>query len=583
MTADSGAAAPFVQPEPELGNTYSSDRLLQSVLRQRLPEAVYREVHGEFLALGARMAGDVLAMSEAADRNPPCHVPFAPNGERIDDIRVSPAWEALGGVSAETGMIATAYERKFDDLSRPLQWAKLYLFHPSSSYYTCPLAMTDGAAKLIEKYGDGDAFDTVFAHLTSRDPAEFWTSGQWMTEKRGGSDVAESETIARYEAGAWRLYGEKWFTSATTAQVAMTLARVEDAGGTVVAGSRGLSLFFVELRDAAGRLQNIEILRLKDKLGTRSMPTAELRLTGTPAKMLGEQGQGVKSIATLFNVTRIDNAAAAVGTARRMLDLARDYATKRRAFGKQLCDHPLHVETLADLETEFHGAFHLGMYVATLLGREECFAAWQDRAKTARYYAGIADEADNAALLRFFTPLAKLYTAKQNLRICSEVVESFGGYGYVEDSGLPKHLRDAQVLAIWEGTTNILSLDLLRAIAKENAFPVFVADTRARLEAIAQPGLVDARDAARGALDRCRSFLAAATDAGGDTLEIAARQFAYRCARVAIAALLLEHAQASGDTPSALVAQRWCDSRLGGLELPSPARAQESSEIAFGA
>ena len=474
----------FSQPEPELGNTFESDLLLQSVLRRQLPASVHQQVCDEFSKLGARMAGDVLALSEEADRSPPCHVPFAPNGERIDEIRVSAAWQALDCVSAEEGMIATAYAREFDDLSRPLQWAKLYLFHPSSSYYTCPLAMTDGAAKLIEKFGDSPVFDEVFAHLTSRDPGAFWTSGQWMTEKRGGSDVAESETIARREGGEWRLYGEKWFTSATTAQIAMTLARIENDDGETVGGSRGLSLFFVKLRDDSGRLQNIEILRLKDKLGTRSMPTAELRLSGTPATMLGAEGQGVRSIATLFNVTRIDNAAAAVGTARRMLDLAQDYASKRKAFGKMLAEHPLHVETLADLETEFHGAFHLGFYVSTLLGREECFPAWRQRAARRDGYAGVIDEADNAVLLRFYTPLAKLYTAKQNLRICSEVVESFGGYGYVEDSGLPKHLRDAQVLAIWEGTTNILSLDLLRAIAREDAFPVFVADTRARLAAV---------------------------------------------------------------------------------------------------
>ncbi|MDJ0698468.1 MAG: acyl-CoA dehydrogenase family protein [Woeseiaceae bacterium] len=581
--SDGGAPESFTQAEPELGNTFASDLLLQSVLQRKLPDPVYRRVCDEFLALGERMAGDVLAMSEEVDRNPPSHVPFAPNGKRIDHIQVSPAWNALDRVSAEEGMIATAYERAFDDLSRPLQWAKLYLFHPSSSYYTCPLAMTDGAAKLIERFGDSQMFDEVFAHLTSRNPDEFWTSGQWMTEKRGGSDVAGSETIARMQHGEWRLYGDKWFTSATTAQIAMTLARVEDETGRVVPGSRGLSLFFVRLRDDSGRLQNIEILRLKDKLGTRSMPTAELRLAGTPATMLGAQGQGVKSIATLFNVTRIDNAAAAVGTARRMLDLALDYATKRKAFGKSLSEHPLHVETLADLETEFHGAFHLGMYVSTLLGREECFAAWQERAAASEGYAGIIDQADNAALLRFFTPLAKLYTAKQNLRICSEVVESFGGYGYVEDSGLPKHLRDAQVLAIWEGTTNILSLDLLRAIARESAFPVFVEDTRARLETVTQQDLASARDAALQALERCRSFLDAALNAGGDTLEIAARQFAYRCARVAIAALLLEHAQITGNSRLSLVARRWCESRLGGLELPSPGRAQESAQIAFSA
>ncbi len=582
MTPDNSPAAPFVQAAPVLTNSFASDYLLQSFLQRHLTEDTYLSLSAELNRLGERLVTDVLEMSEDVDRNPPVHVPYSATGERIDRIDVSSGWRGLHRVSAEEGMIATAYERHYGDLSRPVQWAKLYLFHPSSSYYTCPLAMTDGAAKLIEKYGDGDMFDDVLKHLVSREPDEFWTSGQWMTEKRGGSDVALSETVARNERGQWRLYGEKWFTSATTGEIAMTLARVEDEHGGVVGGSRGLTLFFVRLHDEQGRLQNIEVQRLKDKLGTKGVPTAELRLSGTPATMLGREGEGVKSIATLFNVTRIDNAAAAVGTARRMLALARDFASKREAFGKRLSDHPLHVETLAHLETEFQGAFHLGIYVSSLLGREECFADWQNRAANIDGYAGVTDESQNAALLRFYTPLAKLYTARQNLGICSEVVESFGGLGYVEDSGIPKHLRDSQVLSIWEGTTNILSLDLLRAIAREGAFPVFIDDTLARLQAVEAKALVGSRDTATRALEQCKRFLGEAQAAGADVLELSARRFAFSCARVAIAALLLEHAQAVPDRRFTLVANRWCGSRLDPERLPAAGRSEESAAILFG-
>src|SRR5262249_53677312 len=148
------------------------------------------------------------------------------------------------------------------------------------------------------------------------------------------------------------------------------------------------------------------------------------------------------------------NACCAVGLMRRGLALARDYARRRRAFGKLLADQPLHVETLAALQVEFEAAFHLSFRVAELMGRGETGAATDDE----------------RAVLRLLTPLVKLYTAKQAIATCSEVLEAFGGAGYVEDTGLPRLLRDAQVLSIWEGTTNVLSLDVLRAIEKEAAF-----------------------------------------------------------------------------------------------------------------
>ena len=232
--------------------------------------------------------------------------------------------------------------------------------------------------------------------------------------------------------------------------MAMLLARPQGAE----AGSRGLSLFYAELRDpASGRLKNIEILRLKDKLGTKALPTAELRLQGMEASLVGGPGQGVKKISSLFNITRVYNSICAIGHWRRALDLAWSYARVRKAFGKLLIDHPLHRSTLEDLEVDFRKAFDLTFFVAHLLGKDECGTA----------------SAEERILLRGLTPIVKLWTAKKCIQACSEVVESFGGAGYIEDVGIARFLRDAQVFAIWEGTTNVLSLDFQRAIEKEQA------------------------------------------------------------------------------------------------------------------
>src|SRR6202043_400372 len=178
-----------------------------------------------------------------------------------------------------------------------------------------------------------------------------------------------------------RLYGSKWFTSATTSQVAMTLARIEGAP----AGSHGLSVFLIELRDSNAMLRNIRIERLKDKLGTRALPTAELTLEGTPAQLVGGAGEGIRKIAPLFNGTRVYNSVAAVAGMRRAIALASDYARRRRAFGKLLIEHPLHVETLADMHLELRAAFLLAFHVVELLGKDESGDATESESRLLRF------------------------------------------------------------------------------------------------------------------------------------------------------------------------------------------------------
>ena len=537
----------FFQDGPRLGNQFDDDRVLRSYLQRTLPDEVRADIEPGLRALGARAAGEMLALADAAEAEPPRHVPYDAWGRRIDRIDTSDAWLVLDRIAAEEAIVATAYERAHGVYSRVHQMARLHLFHPSSAIYSCPLAMTDGAARILQLYGAEDAqLAAAFEHLTTRDPALFWTSGQWMTERTGGSDVSGTSTVAIPMSGNdYALSGTKWFTSATTAQRALTLARVPDgrADGRTP-GTAELSLFYIELRDRDGALRGIRVNRLKDKLGTRALPTAELTLEDTPARLVGGVGHGVRKIAALLNITRYYNAVCAVSGMRRCVALASDYATRRVAFGLPLAELPLHEETLAELAVEYAAGFQLVAHVAQLLGRDECGEATPEE----------------RLLLRVLTPVVKLYTAKQAVAVASETLEAFGGAGYIEDTGLPRLLRDAQVLSIWEGTTNVLALDVLRALRDEGAFDALCADVARRLASVKSPALA-------GASQRVNASLRALMEYGITRMDDTSRQagargFAFAIARVTAAALLLEH----GDWSSAHErghaamndALRWC-------------------------
>lgn len=549
-----------------LANQYLDDLLLQRYLEFRMPRDILSTLAPLLTEFGGRAAGEFYALENAAERDPPRHVPYTPWGERTDEIVVAPAWKEFAAVSAREGLVAIGYERREGEFSRVHQFAKLYLFHPSSAFFSCPLAMTDGAAKLIEVHGDRALRAGAFRHLTARDPAEFWTSGQWMTERAGGSDVGGTSTVARPLGDGFELSGTKWFSSATTSEMAIALARIEGDA----AGSRGLSAFYLETRGADGRLNGIRVNRLKDKLGTHALPTAELTLAGTKARLVGARGQGVATIASLFNVTRMYNAVCALGTIRRAYALARDYAEKREAFGKKLLAHPLHAETLAELALAHAAAFHLTFHLVYLLGKEEVGKA----------------SAEEKALLRLLTPIAKLFTGKEAVRVVSEAIECIGGAAYVEDTGLPRLLRNAQVFPIWEGTTNILSLDVLRAIERENAFPAFAADVETRLAGVRTKELAGPRARVADGLARLTGFLKRAQAEGVEFLQAGGRAFAFGLARVYAGALLLEFAEherksgAAGAANLALAsAERWCAGELASLVDANQAHRRDTASL----
>ena len=521
------------QAPPTLGNQYEDDRMLRSYLSRVCPTDLLREIEPSLIEMG-RLAGNELYQMQLEDRlNEPTLTQWDAWGNRIDKIEVTPLWLRAERIAAEHGVVATAYEQKHGSLSRVHQCALAYLFTPSTDIYSCPLAMTDGAARTLISSGNQLLIDRAVPHLITREPSKFWTAGQWMTELTGGSDVGLSETVARKDetqADKFYLFGRKWFTSAVSAQIALTLARPEGNPP----GGRGLALFYVETRDEHGRLQNIEINRLKDKLGTRKVPTAELTLNGTPARLVYGTKDGVRNITPLLNITRLWNGISSVALMHRGVALAFDYAKKRIAFGAPLSEKPLHLDTLLGLQVETEAAFHLAFFVAELNGKSE---------------AGEISESD-AQLLRVLTPIMKLTTAKQAVMVASDVLESFGGAGYIEDTGLPVLLRDSQVLPIWEGTTNVLALDTFRALGihttseskGENRLEILLSQFKRWFESIRNPRLINAGQTAMSALEHASRWLLE-----GNNLEAGARRFAITFGRAVELALLVRHAQWSED------------------------------------
>lgn len=366
--------------------------------------------------------------------------------------------------------------------------------------------MTDGAARLLQLQLEKESLDsahrTVFQnaydHLTSRDAQHGWTSGQWMTERPGGSDVSKTETVATYAPyeyddaplanikertplGPWSISGFKWFSSATDSSMTVLLAKTKP--------DKGVSAFFAPMRrynsslvshtgeKGGTELNGVRISRLKDKMGTKSLPTAELELRGMRGWLIGEEGKGIREIATILTITRIHSCIGALGYLGRGIAVAKAYSLAREigaTKGKRIPLHksPLHVRTLANVTTEYHAMMLLTFYTTYLLGLDEHPASFEG-AKTsgssAPLHALTPPRQHVQPLLRVLSSLHKAYCCQKAIPSMYSCMEALGGLGYLNNTesehlNLSRIFRDLCVLATWEGTTNVLAADTLRAL-----------------------------------------------------------------------------------------------------------------------
>ncbi|HYI10418.1 MAG TPA: acyl-CoA dehydrogenase family protein [Thermoanaerobaculia bacterium] len=422
----------------------------RALCRRKLTPEAWSWAEPQLAAMGETAAKEVAPLAAEADRERPRLVTHDPRGERINRVDYHHSYREMERIAYGSGMIAMRYQtHDHSAASQFTGFALGYLFAMAESGLYCPLCMTDGVARVLTRHGTNEQVMRVVPHLTSADPATLWTGGMFLTERAGGSDVGANQTVARKDAdGSWRLTGHKWFCSNVDAEAVLVTAKVEGAGE----GTRGLRTFLMLTRDNPGFC----IERLKEKLGVRSMATGEVTLTNARAEEVG----GFGAMTDMLNLSRLYNAVASVGVMGRAVYEARHYIERRQAFGRPVIEWPLAQQTFFDIEAEHAAALLLTFETVDCLGKAD------------------AGDADAARLLRFLTPIVKAVTGKLAVPCVSEAMELLGGNGYIEESPMPRLLRDAQVLPIWEGTTNILVLDALRVMNKDGSQELVLSRTR---------------------------------------------------------------------------------------------------------
>jgi len=494
-------------------NLYRADPSLARLAALYLPPDLHRYLEPHLDRLGA-LAGDHLdELAGLADRNPPVLHTRRRTGEDGDWIEKHPAYRTMEQLAfGDFGLATLSHRGGVLGWPNPMppaaKYLLTYLFVQAEFGLMCPVSMSDSLTRTLRKFGDPALVARYLPALTSQDLDVLTQGAMFMTEQGAGSDVGA--TAVRAEAaddGTWRLFGDKWFCSNADAGLAMVLARPDDAPP----GLNGLSLFLLPRVLPDGRRNAYRIVRLKDKLGTRSMASGEITLQGATAYLVGEQGAGFRQMADMINNSRLSNGVRAAGLMRRAVTEALFVAHRRVAFGRRLVELPLMRRQLLKMLVRAEQARSMMLQTADALRRSD------------------AGEPGAYALLRILTPLIKFRACRDARVVAGDAMEVRGGCGYIEEWPDPRILRDAHLGSIWEGTSNIVALDVRRAAKRENALTALREHVAALLGDA--PPLADA-DAA---LDRACALMDSAQVEGGEVL---ARQAASALYHVTSAAAM---------------------------------------------
>ena len=488
--APTAAAAAPPLPDSRGINLFHADPDYAGLLQHYLEPKLYAHLLPHFERLGA-LAGDELdRLAATADGNPPVLHQRMRTGEDRQWIEKHPAYRRLEEVAfGEYGLAAMSHRGGVLGWPTPLppiaKYALTYLYVQAEFGACCPLSMTDSLTRTIRKFADPALVARYLPGLTQQDLDALTQGAMFMTEQGAGSDVGATATRAVREGDTWRLYGDKWFCSNADAGLALVLARPDGAP----AGTRGLSLFLLPKELPDGSANHYRIVRLKDKLGTRDMASGEIRLEGAIAHLVGDPQRGFVQMADMINMSRLSNGMRSAGMMRRALTEALFVARRRIAFGKPLIELPLMRRQLLKLMVPTEAARSVMLYTAVELAK--------------------ADAGDDAARrrVRLLTPLLKFRACRDARRVTGDVMEVRGGVGYIEEWSDARLLRDAHLGSIWEGTSNIVALDVLRAIRKEKALDAMELDLGKAAEFARSADENHARQAATGLYYACAAAI----------------------------------------------------------------------------
>ncbi|MBM7577822.1 acyl-CoA dehydrogenase family protein [Jeotgalibacillus terrae] len=448
-------------------NFFEGNETLKKLLKEKLDDALYEFAGGELPELGRAAANEIDERARHTDRE------GAPSLEKYDRFGndQSKVWVNEGYAETVRQVYGSGIVGYVHEPIPPLGRKGNYLYsfaqgflvsHAEAGFY-CPVTLTMATAYLLDHYADDSVKSRFLPHVCSTGDLPLYEGATFLTERQGGSDVGANVVKAVLENGEYRLYGEKYFASnAGMAGVVMVLARMEGAPS----GSKGLTLFAVPWREN-GELNGVKIRRLKDKLGVRAVPSGEVEFDGAKAYVVGDPARGINYMLEALNLSRICNAVASIGIMRRALLESKDYAEKREAFGAPLTQYPMVKDSLGKMAATLHA---------------ETVSVFELIALYDKVTDGSASR-EEGLLVRLLIALLKKETAENAIHFSHEAIEMHGGNGYIEDFVTPRLLRDAQVLTVWEGTANILALELIRLL-KNGIDDIFVKWVEAQLEAI---------------------------------------------------------------------------------------------------
>lgn len=480
-------------------NFYSEEPQFRALLKELLDEEFYEYADRELLAFGEKCANEIDQRARFTDREgQPKLIKFDAYGDDISEVWVNDGYRRTVEDSYNTGIVGYVH-KDIPELGRRgnyiYSYAQGYLLSQTEPGFYCPVTLTMATAYLLDQYASPELKEKFLPHVLSTGETTLYEGATFLTERQGGSDVGANVVKAVQTAEGYKLYGEKYFASnAGMCGVAMVLARKEGAPS----GTKGLTLFAVPWRKEDGKLNGIKIRRLKDKLGVRAVPSAEVEFDGAEAFVVGDPAKGFYYMMEALNLSRVCNTVASLGIMRRAYREAREYALNRDAFGKKLADFPMIKDSLVKM------AVKLEVETRTVFKYLPLFE------KVMRNEPGLSEK--DIILNRLYIAILKKETAEQAVHFAHEAIEMHGGNGYIEDFVTPRLLRDAQVLTVWEGTANILGLEVLRLMEKFNAGELFLDEMNERIAEMKGEHV----EMVRGAIEQLEKLLVSLQTASHD-------------------------------------------------------------------